>query len=172
MKLIYEETAKVIDSNFDLRLELVLLPTCPLPPSLEDMFLVQLCISNPKELPVKTKVAIIPLDPNHTTVSFSSRHSSLSTLRTQLITELTLSLNDFVCNFNHLHSVCTSIRPTTFPMDSPAKKETGGDESCFYFALLLHIWFDLMVGSGKRNGKFTFLTTLHLVTLPPNQPIL
>ena len=85
MKLIIEETAnKVIDSNFDLRLELVLLPTCPLPPSLEDMFLVQLCISNPKELPVKAKVAIIPLDANHATVSFSPRHSSLSTLRTQL----------------------------------------------------------------------------------------
>ena len=84
MKLIIEETAKYIDSNFDLRLELVLLPTCPLPPSFEDIFLVQLCISNPKELPVKAKVAIIPLDANHTTVSFSPRHSSLSTFRTQL----------------------------------------------------------------------------------------
>ena len=84
MKLIIEETAKYIDSNFDLRLELVLLPTCPLPPSLEDIFLIQLCISNPKELPVKAKVAIIPLDANHATVSFSPRHSSLSTLRTQL----------------------------------------------------------------------------------------
>ena len=83
MKLIVEET-KVIDSNFDLRLELVLLPTCPLPPSLEDMFLVQLYFSNPKELPVKAKVAIIPLDANHATVSFSPHHSSLSTLRTQL----------------------------------------------------------------------------------------
>ena len=31
----------------------------------------------------------------------------------------------------------------------------------------MHIWFDLIVGSGMRNCKFTFLTTLHLVTLSP-----